>query len=157
MHTLRSHEKEPLAKSPTSLLFATKWSETEWRWQIHCFSCVMGVEWEWHSSPRLWMIMWQVATLPSHWDQLSEVSGALSTQEAALVHRAQPSHQQPLTSPYQPCFSDWINPHPPHTWLLTLSDSSWEITQLFSTQLSICFFLWFQMPTFKMWVQIQIL
>lgn len=93
--------------------------------------------------------MWQVAMLPSHWDQLSEVSGALSTQEAALVHRAQPSHQQPLTSPYQPCFSDWSNPHPPHIWLLTLSDSSWEITQSFSTQLSICFFLWFKCQHLK--------
>lgn len=45
-----------------------------------------------------------------------------------------------LTSPYCPCLSDWINPYPPHTWLLTLSFSDIIHSVELQVTLSQCYF-----------------
>lgn len=54
---------------------------------------------KWHLGAWLWMVMWQVAMLLSHWDQISQVSGAFGTLEASLVHWP-PTH--PSSTPYSP-------------------------------------------------------
>ena len=143
---LSNHTSVILKNPPGSHLFAAKRTETEWRRQIQCFSRVMGSEWDWHLGPWLWMIMWQVAKRLSHWDQLSQVSGAIRTLEASLVDQPQthpfppppppPHHTPPPTPPpppYRPRLSDRINPQSPHTWVITLSDSSLEIPLSFSS------------------------
>ena len=109
---LSNHTSVILKNPPGSHLFAAKRTETEWRRQIQCFSRVMGSEWDWHLGPWLWMIMWQVAKRLSHWDQLSQVSGAIRTLEASWVDHPQtpPSPPPPLSPRQTP--SQWPDQPP---------------------------------------------
>lgn len=82
-----------------------------------------SAEWKWHSGPCLWMIMWQIVVLLSHWDQLSqsepvEHSGhwkLLRSVDTSASHTPphRPLHPIPILSwwPYQPLAPAHMAPH----------------------------------------------
>ena len=151
-HKLKLHNRKPYLRSSPLHLHTQLLNWVALTNPVLLMCHESSAEQKWHFGAWLWMIMWQVTMLLSHWDQISQVSGAFGTLEASWVHWPPPSH--PSSTPYSPLptplyrshLGDRINPQPPHTWLVTLSESCLKIALSFSNilQHSLCYTSGFQ-------------